>query len=81
MPAVKGGGGSSDFIVRLEGVPISDEARHRIAGEIQSLVMREVARLDTGGDLHARLPWRDWYGLWLRKELFREIQALQVGVR
>ncbi len=79
MPAAKGGNG--DFVVRLEGLPLTDEVRSRIAGEIQSLVMREIARIDTRGDLNARIPYREWWGLWLRKDLFKGIESLQVNIR
>ncbi|NUO64669.1 MAG: hypothetical protein HOQ11_01570 [Gemmatimonadaceae bacterium] len=68
------GSGGSDFIVHVEGVKLDDAVRARLAGRIQAAVLKELAGIDTGGDLHARIPHRDWWGLWLRKELFAKDQ-------
>jgi hypothetical protein len=57
----------NDFIVKLDGLSLTQEAAQSLAREIQSLVLRELARIDLGGDLHAHIPRREWYGIWLAK--------------
>jgi hypothetical protein len=39
----------SEFIVKLKGIKLPDAVEERIAGEIQAVVLRELARMDTGG--------------------------------
>lgn len=55
--------GTSDFIVRIEGLSLSKDVRNRLAGEMQAVVLRELAKLDTAGDLVAQLPRKEWLGL------------------
>jgi len=60
------GAGKNDFIVRLDGLKIDEATRARLAGRIQGAVLREIAGIDTGGDYHAFVPRKEWYGLWVR---------------
>jgi hypothetical protein len=69
----------TDFVVRLEGVELPKDVQAELAGEIQGLVMRRVAKISTGGDLNARVGLRrEWLGLWLRPEIFDKKMNLKV---
>lgn len=61
---------SSEFIVRLDGLKLSADVEARINGEIQAVVMREVAKIDFRGDLVSRIPRGDWNGIWTRTKAF-----------
>ena len=39
----------SEFIVKLAGIKLPADVEERIASEIQATVIRELARVDTGG--------------------------------
>jgi hypothetical protein len=60
----------SEFIVKLDGIKLPPETEARISQAIQSTVMSELARIDTKGDLVARIPWKDWLGIWIRSQKF-----------
>lgn len=60
------GAGKNDFIVRLDGLKLDEAAKARLAGRIQGAVLREIAGIDTGGDLYAFVPHKEWIGLWVR---------------
>lgn len=63
-------GKPNDFIVRLDGLPLDEAAKRRIAGAIQSAVLGELGKLDLAGKkptnslVHIPIEWR---GLWLRE--------------
>jgi hypothetical protein len=71
----------NDFIVRFEGAELTDKIRSQIAGEIQAVVLREVAKLDLKGDLHAHIPRREWMGLWLRNQPLEKSGILEAKLR
>ena len=80
------GSAGSDFIVHVEGVKLDEAVRARLAGRIQAAVLKEIATIDTGGDMLARIPHREWWGLWLRREAFAKEQlgariTAQIGGR
>lgn len=52
-----------DFIVKLDGIKLSKAAEASIAREIQAAALRELAKIDTGGDFHLRIPKKWWVGL------------------
>lgn len=58
-----------DFIVRLDGLPLDEPTRQRIAGAIQAAVLSELGKLDLAGAKPAAglayLPHR-WWGIWYR---------------
>jgi hypothetical protein len=62
-------GKPNDFIVRLDGLPLDQAAKRRIAGAIQSAVLGELGKLDLAGNkptnslVHIPI---EWLGLWLR---------------
>jgi hypothetical protein len=57
----------NDFVVRLDGLPLDDGARQRIAAALQSAAVAELGRLDLNKrDAFAYIPRKEWYGLWLR---------------
>jgi len=56
---------SSEFIVKLNGIKLSPADETRIAAEVRMTVMRELAKVDPKGDLHARIPYKEWLGIWL----------------
>lgn len=60
----------SEFIVKLDGLKLSKESEARINKEIRTAVLREIAGIDTGGDFSARIPFKEWLGIWLRKNAF-----------
>ncbi len=60
----------SEFIVKLDGLKLSPAAETRINKEIQAAVLREIAQIDTGGDLTIRRSLKEWLGLWLRNRAF-----------
>ncbi len=70
----------SEFIVRLDGLKLSTEAEARINREIQTAVLREIAGIDTGGDFSARIRFKEWLGIWLRKNAFDVIRPGQKEV-
>ena len=59
-------GKTNDFVVRLEGLELDEQARNRISAAIQAAAMAELGRVDGGhqGGLVA-LP-SEWLGMWLR---------------
>jgi hypothetical protein len=60
---------STDFVVRLQGVKLTPAIKAKIAAEIQSTAMRELGRLDMKGDMVARIPHKEWLGIWIRNKL------------
>jgi hypothetical protein len=70
----------ADFIVRIDGLKLSKEAEASINREIQAAVLREVAKIDTGGDFSARIPNRlRWRGIYLRNKAFDTNFNLEVN--
>jgi len=65
-----------DFVVRIEGLPLDEEAQRRIAGAIQGAMLSELGRLDLAGrdpnPTLSYIPIR-WLGIWLRDA--RTLQA------
>jgi len=59
---------SKDFIVRLDGINVPDDAAEKIAAGIRAVCMKELAGVDFHGDLTARIPFRgpSWWGIWMR---------------
>ena len=63
----------SEFILKLSGIKLPPEVERRVAAELQSTLLREIARVDlkTGVDLRAglaiRIPNRDWFGIWIER--------------
>jgi len=74
--------GKNDFIVRLDGLKIDEATKARLAGRIQGAVLRELAGVDTGGDYHAFVPRKEWYGLWVRMNaaLQKQLGGAQVAL-
>jgi hypothetical protein len=68
-----------DLIVRLDGLKISKEAEASINREVQSTVLREIAKLDLGGDFTSRIPRKEWLGIWIRNKAFEGNFKLQVN--
>jgi hypothetical protein len=71
-------GKPNDFIVRLDGLPLDEAARHRIAGAIQSAVLAELGKLDLAGNKPTNALFHiptEWLGLWLR-----EVTGLREGL-
>lgn len=64
------GSEGSEFIVKLDGIKLPAAVEAQIAKEIQAVVLREVARLDTRGDLLTRIPYKEWLGIWIRPQKF-----------
>ncbi len=60
----------SEFIVKLDRLKLSRDAEARINKEIRTAVLREIAGIDTGGDFSARIPFKEWLGIWLRNRAF-----------
>lgn len=58
-----------DFVVRIEGLPLDEEAQRRIAGAIQGVLLSELGRLDLAGvkpkPTLSYIPVQ-WLGIWLR---------------
>jgi hypothetical protein len=61
-PGTKG----AEFIVKLDGVHLPPEVQTALAREIQSVTLRELAKLDLGEGLGIRVPRKDWLGIWIR---------------
>ena len=61
-------GKPADFIVRLDGLGLSDDARSRIAAALQAATLAELGRLDLGHQTGAAafIPRKEWLGFWLR---------------
>jgi hypothetical protein len=59
-----------DFVVRIEGLPLDEEAQRRIAGAIQGALLSELGRLDLAGTnpkpTLSYIPVQ-WLGIWLRE--------------
>jgi len=70
----------SEFIVKLDGLKLTREVETRINKEIQSAVLREIAGIDTGGDFSARIRYKEWLGIWLRRNAFDVIRPGQKEV-
>lgn len=59
-----------DFIVKLDGIKLSKEQEANINREVQAAVMRELARIDVGAEITARIPRKEWLGIWIRNKAF-----------
>ena len=59
-----------DFIVKVDGIKLSKEQEANINREVQSAVLRELARFDFGSDLTVRIPRKEWLGIWIRNKIF-----------
>lgn len=68
----------SEFIVKLNGMKLSPADEARIAAEVRMTVMRELAKVDPKGDLHVRIPYKEWLGIWLERVGKGEIPMLKV---
>lgn len=71
----------SEFIVKVDGIKLPAEAEARLNGEIQALVLREIAKIDYKGDLQSKIPRKEWLGIWLSnlKAFDSNIAALKVA--
>ena len=67
-----------DFVVRVEGLPLNEEAQRRIAGAIQGALLSELGRLDLASakpePRFSYIPVQ-WLGIWLREA--RHLQDLR----
>ena len=63
MPEVRKTG--SEFIVKVDGIKLPADVEARVNGEIQALVLREIAKIDYKGDLQSKIPRKEWLGIWL----------------
>jgi hypothetical protein len=61
-------GKPSDFVVRLDGLDLSESAKNHIAAALQASVVAELGRLDLAHKASglAYFPRKEWLGLWLR---------------
>lgn len=59
----------SEFILKLSGIKLPPEAEKRIAAELQSTLLRELAHTDLKAGLAVRIPNRDWFGIWIERAL------------
>jgi hypothetical protein len=57
----------SEFIVKLSGIKLPAAAEDEVSREINAAVMRALGRIDLKGDLSARIPWKEWRGIWIEK--------------
>lgn len=70
----------ADFIVKIDDVKLSKQQQASINREIQATVLRELAKVDVGTDLNARIPYKEWLGIWLRNKNFDvQVPKLQVN--
>ncbi len=69
----------SEFIIKLDGLKLPAAVEAAIAKEIQSVVMREIARIDLKGDIHTHFPRKDWMGIWIRTQKIDKIPMLAVN--
>lgn len=69
----------ADFIVRIDGLKLTRESQASINREIQAVVLREIAKYDTGGDFVARIPRKEWLGIWLLNKAIDPNISLQVN--
>jgi hypothetical protein len=60
----------ADLIVRLDGLKLTKEAEATINREVQSVVLRELAKLDIREDYTVRIPRKEWLGIWIRNKAF-----------
>lgn len=58
-------GQGAEFIVKLDGVGLTDDQKATIAKEIQGITLRELAKVDLSDDLAIRIPRRTWLGIWI----------------
>jgi ssDNA-binding replication factor A large subunit len=70
---------ASEFIVKLDGIKLTSATEKQISEEIQSIVLRELAKIDTGGDFSAHIPRKEWIGLWARVRPLEGHDILQVN--
>jgi hypothetical protein len=63
----------SEFIVKLNGIKLPPAAEAVVSQEINAAVMRALGKIDLKGDLSARIPRREWLGIWL--ERVRQIEG------
>lgn len=59
-----------DFIVKFDGIRLSKEQEATINREIHTTVLRELAKIDLGADFTARIPRKEWLGIWIRVKAF-----------
>jgi hypothetical protein len=57
----------SEFIVKLDGIKLPPAQEAEISHEINAAVMRALGKIDFKGDLSARIPWKEWRGIWIEK--------------
>lgn len=60
----------ADFVVHIDGLKLSKETEASINREIQAAVLREIAKIDTGGDFSARIPRGELQGIYIRNKAF-----------
>ena len=73
---------STDFIVRLDGINIPEDAADKIAAGIRAVCMKELAGVDFHGDVSARIPFGpSWRGIWLRDAAQELSQRANLEVR
>ena len=68
-----------DLIVRLDGLKLSKEAEASINREVQATVLREIAKYDFGADFTARIPRKEWLGIWIKNKAIEGNFKLQVN--
>ena len=77
----------TEFIVRLDGIELSDELHKSINTEIQDVVMRNLAKFELKKNTSELLvKRRHWYGYWIRNIKLDTLQNLLekgdlVGIR
>jgi hypothetical protein len=70
-----------DFVVRLEGLKLKKGVEASINREIQSAVLRELAKVDLGGDFSARILKGELQGIYIRDKAFdATVGNLQVNL-
>ncbi len=58
--------GSSEFLVKFDGVKLPADAEGRIAAAIQAAALSEFAKLDLAPTLVPHIPPRKlWWGIWV----------------
>ncbi|HEY2851468.1 MAG TPA: hypothetical protein VGJ18_01390 [Gemmatimonadaceae bacterium] len=73
---------NTDFIVRLDGINVPDDAAEKIAAGIRAVCMKELAGVDFHGDVSARIPFGPaWRGIWLREATQELNQKANLEVR
>jgi hypothetical protein len=70
-----------DFVVRLDGLKLKKDVEAAISREIQATVLRELAKVDTGGDFSARIIKGELQGIYIRKALNVDFPSFRVDIK